>query len=94
MTYHRGDQPKIHQEDTHRLVFAALIRDRILPNKQDFDGEFVTIDTPIKNPRCGYNKETVQHAQTERARTCKPLLTYGEQGIHQQQQNIMERIPE
>jgi hypothetical protein len=39
------------QVDTHRLVFAALIHDRILPNIQDFDDEFVTIDRPKNNPR-------------------------------------------
>ena len=38
------------QVDTHRLVYAALIHDRILPNIQDFDDEFVTIDRPKNNP--------------------------------------------
>ena len=40
----------IPQVDTHRLVFAALIHDRILPNIQDFDDEFVSIDRPKNNP--------------------------------------------
>lgn len=39
--------------DTHRLVFAALIHDRILPNIQDFDGEFVTVERPTKIPQYG-----------------------------------------
>lgn len=37
----------IHQEDTHKRVFAALIHDKILPSIQDFDGEFATKDLPI-----------------------------------------------
>ena len=40
----------IHQANTHRLEFAALIHDKILPNWQDFDDEFVTKDAPKKNP--------------------------------------------
>ena len=50
ITYHKGDQTMIPQVDTHRLVYAALIYDRILPNIQDFDDEFVTIDRPKNNP--------------------------------------------
>lgn len=56
-TYHKGDQPMILQVDTHTLEFAALIPDRILPNIQDFDGEFVTIDRPKSNPRYGKKKK-------------------------------------
>lgn len=37
----------IHQEDTHKRVFAALIHDKILPSIQDFDVEFATKDLPI-----------------------------------------------
>ena len=40
----------IHQVDTHRLVSDALIHDKILPNAQDFDDEFVTRDKPAGNP--------------------------------------------
>lgn len=36
----------IRQVDTHRLVFAALIHGKILPNIQDFGDEFETTDTP------------------------------------------------
>lgn len=36
----------IHQEDTHKQVFAALLHDRTLPSTQDFDAEFETIDSP------------------------------------------------
>lgn len=42
----------IHQADTHTLVFAALLHDKILLNIQDSDDEFVTRDTP-NNPEHG-----------------------------------------
>jgi hypothetical protein len=57
ITYHKGDQSMILQVDTHTLVFAALIPDRILPNIQDFGGEFVTIDRPKSNPQNGEKKK-------------------------------------
>ena len=63
ITYYRGDQPMILQVDTHTLVFAALIPDRILPNIQDFDGEFVTIDRPKSNAQKGKNKEATLENQ-------------------------------
>lgn len=46
MTYHTGDRLMIHQVNTHRLVFAASIRDKILPNIRDSDDEFLTRDAP------------------------------------------------
>lgn len=36
----------IHQVDTRKQVFAALIRKKILPKIQDFGGEFLTRDAP------------------------------------------------
>lgn len=42
--------------DTHRLVFAALIHDRILPNIQGFDDEFVTKDRPKSSSHVGERK--------------------------------------
>lgn len=46
LTYHKGGQPMIHQVDTRKQVFAALIRKKILPKIQDFGGEFLTRDAP------------------------------------------------
>lgn len=37
----------IHQVNTHKQVFVVWIRYKILPNKQDFDGEFETKGEPM-----------------------------------------------
>lgn len=38
----------IHQVNTRKLVFAALVHDKILPKIQDSDDEFVIKDTPTR----------------------------------------------
>lgn len=57
--YHKGDQPMTLLVDTRRPVSVGLIHDRIPPNIQDFDGEFVTIDRPKNNQQ--YSKRVGQH---------------------------------
>lgn len=49
VAYHKGDQPMIRPVDTRRLVFAALLHNKTLPNIPDFGGEFVIRDAPTSN---------------------------------------------
>lgn len=44
--YRKGDQLMIHHEDTHKPVFAVLIRSRSPRRKLDFGGVSETKDVP------------------------------------------------
>ena len=49
--------------DTHKQVFGALIRNKILPRIPDFGGEFETTDAP--------KSKTFRHMEKLRNASCK-----------------------
>lgn len=55
----------IHQANTRKLVFAALIHDKILPKRQDFGDEFVTEDSPsiqyVNDKQCVFQQPNYQN---------------------------------
>ena len=59
VAYRKGDQLMIHQADTHKPVFAVLVRSRSPRRKLDFGGGSVTKDAPTSRQ---YKRETLDRS--------------------------------